>query len=65
MLRTCGKNTEEKLYKNDLNDLDKHDGVVTHLEPEILKCEVKRAFGSITKNNSSGDGRFQLIYFRS
>ena len=40
----------EELYKKDLNDLDNHDGVITHLEPEILECEVKWALGSITTN---------------
>ena len=37
----------EELYKRDLNDPDNHDGVITHLEPDILECEVKRALGSI------------------
>ena len=47
----------EELQKKDLNDLDKHDGVGTHLEPDILKCEVKWALGSITTNKASrGDG---------
>ena len=46
-----------ELYKKDLNDLDKHDGVITHLEPDILECEVKWALGSITMNKASeGDG---------
>ena len=40
----------EELYKNDLHDLDNHDGVITHLEPDILECEVKWALGSITTN---------------
>ena len=39
----------EELYKRDLNDPDNHDGVITHLEPDILECEVKWALGSITK----------------
>ena len=38
----------EELYKKDLNDLDNHNGVITHLEPDILECEVKWALGSIT-----------------
>ena len=41
---------KEELYNNDINDLDNHDGVVTHLEPDILECKVKWALGSITKN---------------
>ena len=47
----------EELYKNDLHDSNKHDGVITHLEPDILECEVKWALGSITMNKTSrGDG---------
>ena len=44
----------EELYKKDLNDPDNHDGVITHLEPDILECEVKWALGSITMNKASG-----------
>ena len=44
----------EELYKNDLHDQDNHDGVITHLEPDILECEVKWALGSITLNKASG-----------
>ena len=44
----------EELYKKDLHDQDNHDGVITHLEPYILECEVKWALGSITMNNASG-----------
>ena len=44
----------EKLYKKDFNDPDNHDGVITHLEPDILECEVKWALGSITTNKASG-----------
>ena len=47
----------EELYKKDLHDPDNHGGVITHLEPDILECEVKRALGSITMNKvSGGDG---------
>ena len=47
----------EELYKKDLHDPDKHDGVITHLEPPVLECEDKWALGSITKNKTSiGDG---------
>ena len=42
------------LYKKDLQDPDKQDGVITHLEPDILECEVKWALGSITTNKASG-----------
>ena len=41
-------------YKKDLHDPDKHDGVITHLEPDILECEVRWALGSITTNKASG-----------
>ena len=44
----------EELYKKGLNDPDNHSGVVTHLEPDILECEVKWALGSITMNKASG-----------
>ena len=44
----------EELYKKGLNDSDNHGGVITHLEPDILECEVKWAFGSITMNKASG-----------
>ena len=45
----------EELYKKDLHDPDNYDGVVTHLEPDILECEVKWALGSITRNKASGN----------
>ena len=44
----------EELYKKDLHDPDNHDGVITHLEPDILECKVKWALGSITTNKASG-----------
>ena len=48
----------EELYKKDLHDPDNHDGVITHLEPEILECEVKWALGSTTMNKASrGDDK--------
>ena len=43
-----------ELYKKDLNDPDNHDSVITHLEPDILECEVKWALGSITMDNADG-----------
>ena len=47
----------EELYKKDLNDLDNHDAVITHLEPDILESKVKWALGSITTNKArGGDG---------
>ena len=46
-----------ELYKKDLHDLDNHDGVITHLEPDILECEVKQGLGSVITNEASrGDG---------
>ena len=56
----------EELYKKDLHDPDNHDGVITHLEPDILECEVKWALGSITMHEVSGcDGTpvdlFQIL----
>ena len=46
-----------ELYKKDLHDTDNHDGVITHLEPDFLECEVKWALGSITMNKArGGDG---------
>ena len=44
----------EELYKKDLHNQDNHDGVITHLRPDILECEVKWALGSITTNKASG-----------
>ena len=46
----------EELYKRDLNDPDNHDSVITHLQPDILECEIKWALGSITTNKASGNG---------
>ena len=51
------KEHTEELYKKDLHDPDNHDGVITHLEPDIVECEVKWALGSIITNKASrGDG---------
>ena len=55
----------EELYKKDLNDPDNHDGVITHLEPHILECEVKRALGSITPTKLVEGMEFELSYFKS
>ena len=54
----------EELYKKDLHDPDNHDGVITHLEPDILECEVKWALGSITMDKVV-EVEFQLSYFKS
>ena len=54
-----------ELYKKDLHDPDNHDGVITHLEPDILECEVKWALESITMNKAREVMEFQLSYFKS
>ena len=54
----------EELYKKDLNDLDNHDSVITHLEPDILECEGKWALGSITMNKASGRDRIPAELFQ-
>ena len=54
----------EELYKKDLHDQDNHDGVITHLEPNILECEVRWALGSITTNKASGDNGTPVSYFK-
>ena len=53
-----------ELYKNDLHDLDNHDGVITHLEPDILECEVKWALESITVNKASGGDGIPVELFQ-
>ena len=54
----------EELYKKDLHDQDNHDGVITHLEPDILECEVKWALGSITMNKASGGDGIPVELFQ-
>ena len=54
----------EALYKKDLHDQDNHDGVITHLEPDILECEVKWALKSITMNKASGDDGIPVELFQ-
>ena len=54
----------EELYKRDLHDPDNHDGVITHLEPDILECEVKWALGSITTNKASGGDGIPVELFQ-
>ena len=48
---------DTELYKKDIHDPDNHNGMITHLEPDILECEVKWALGSITMNEASGGDR--------
>ena len=54
----------EELYKKDLYDLDNHDGVITHLEPDILECEVKCTLDSITMNKASGGDGIPVELFQ-
>ena len=54
----------EELYKRDLHNQDNHDGVITHLEPNILECEVKWALGSITMNKASGGDGIPVELFK-
>ena len=54
----------EELYKKDLHDPDDHDGVITHLEPDILECEVKWALGSMTMNKNSGGDEIPAELFK-
>ena len=58
------KNYTEELYKKDLHDQDNHDGVITHLEPDILECKVKWALGSITTNKARGGDRIPVELFQ-
>ena len=53
-----------ELYKKYLNDPDNHDGVITHLEPDILECKVEWALGSITRTKLVEVMKFQLNYFK-
>ena len=62
ILRRGGKT--EELYKKDLHDPDNHDGVITHLEPDILECEVKWALESITMNKASGGNGIPVELFQ-
>ena len=54
----------EELYKKELHDPDNHDGVISHLESDILECEVKWALGSITTNKASGGTRIPAELFQ-
>ena len=54
----------EELYKKDLHDQDNHDDVITHIEPDILECEVKWALGSITMKKASGGNGISVLLFQ-
>ena len=62
--RRGGKNTQKNYTKKYLNDPDNHDGVITHLEPDILECEVKWVLGSITMNKASGGDGIPVELFQ-
>ena len=64
-IKKTGQEYTEKLYKKDLHVPNNHDGVITHLEPDILKYEVKWALGSITTNKASGSDGIPVSYFKS
>ena len=64
ILRRGSKNTQKNCTKKDLHDLDNHDGVITHLQPDILECEVKWALGSITRNKASGGDGIPVELFQ-
>ena len=55
----------KKLHKKYLHDTDNHDGVITHLEPDILECKVKWALGGIIINKASGGDGIPMSYFKS
>ena len=61
--KTCQEYTEE-VYKKDLRDPDNENGVITHLEPDILECEVKWALGSFTTNKPSGGDGIPIELFQ-
>ena len=55
----------EGLYRKDLHDTDNHEGMITHLEPDILECEVKWALGSFTLSKASGGDGITVELFKS
>jgi len=63
-IKNRGQEYTEELYKKDLHDPDNHYGVITHLEPDILECEVKWALGSITTNKASGGDGIPVELFQ-
>ena len=64
ILRRGGKNTQKNCIKKTLHDPDNHDSVITHLEPDILECEVKWALESITTNKASGGDGIPVELFK-
>ena len=64
MLRRGSKNTQKNYTKKDLPDPDNHDGVITHLEPDILEWEIKLALGSTTTNKARGGDGISVELFQ-
>ena len=64
ILRIGSKNIQKNYAKKDLNDPDNHNGVITHLEPDILECDIKWAFRSITTNKASGGDGIPVELFQ-
>ena len=64
ILRRDGNNTQKNCTKKDLHDPDDHNGVITHLEPDLLECEVKWALGSITTNKATGGDGIPVELFQ-
>ena len=62
--KRCREYTEE-LYKKDLHNPDNHNGMITHLEPDILECEVKWALGKVTMNKASGGDGIPVELFQN
>ena len=62
--KRCQEYYTEELQKKGLNNSDNHDGVITHLEPDVLECEVKWALGSITTNKASGGHGISVELFQ-
>ena len=65
ILRRGGRNTQKNYIKKDLNDTNNHNGVITHLEPDILECKVKWALGSTTTNKASGGDGIPVELFQT
>ena len=65
ILRRGGKNTQKNYTKKNLHDPDNHDGVITHIEPDILECKAKWALGSILQTKLAEVMELQLSYFKS
>ena len=63
-IKKRGKNTQKSCTKKDLHDPDNHDGVITHLEPDILECEIKWVLESITTNKASGGDGIPVELFQ-